>query len=61
MRGKIFVSGVALAFGLLFSGCGTTSCDDKGIATQALDLLLQDYKKTSKELGFYADNVVLIG
>lgn len=60
MKSKILVLGVALGFGLLLGGCGTTSCDDKGIATQALDILLQKYKKTSKELGFYANNVVLV-
>ncbi|MBD5164437.1 hypothetical protein [Helicobacter sp.] len=52
--------GLILLFGLLFSGCGTTSCDEKGMANQALDILLQEYKKTAKELGIYTSDVVLL-
>lgn len=51
---------IVFGFGLLLSGCGKTSCDDKGIADQALDILLQEYNQTAKDLGFYTSNVVLL-
>ncbi|WP_297813467.1 hypothetical protein [uncultured Helicobacter sp.] len=51
---------IVFDFGLLLSGCGKTSCDDDGIADQALNILLQEYKQTAKDLGFYTSNVVLL-
>lgn len=57
---KVFaLVGVAvLAFGLV--GCGTSSCDSKDIAKQALDILLKNSGMSAEKLGARAVNIVML-
>lgn len=53
-----FVLVLVLAFGLV--GCGTSSCDDKDIAKQGLDIVLKKIGVSSKELGAYVENIRML-
>lgn len=53
-----FVLVLVLAFGLV--GCGTSSCDDKDIAKQGLDIVLKNIGVSSKELGAYVENIRML-
>lgn len=57
---KVFalVSIAVLAFGLV--GCGTSSCDSKDIAKQALDILLKNSGMSVEKLGARAVNIVML-
>lgn len=57
---KVFalVSIAVLAFGLV--GCGTSSCDSKDIAKQALDILLKNSGMSAEKLGARAVNIVML-